>query len=114
MARKKKKWGEMTQAERKMSFNQHFRVYLVMSIFFFLVNVLGGSDNWWFYWPVLGWGIAVAMQALSIYGPFADTEDANTIYEDYGHRQLNGPPTAIEEGLELKELDKRYKDDDLV
>ncbi|MEM6396147.1 MAG: 2TM domain-containing protein [Bacteroidota bacterium] len=110
---KKKKWEDMNLSERRASFIGHFRVYLVMSVFFFVLNLVSGADNWWFYWPMLGWGIGVAIQGLSVYGPLADKED-DLKYDDYGQRQLNASPDYVEDELELKELDKRYREDDLV
>jgi len=114
MANKKKKWEDMTLSERKASFNQHFRVYLVMGVFFFLLNLVTAPGNWWSYWPILGWGIGVGIQALSVYGPWADTDESIAAENGYGQGQLNAPQSQMDDSLELKELEKRYNDDDLV
>lgn len=75
------KSNQRSPAEKKRKFLKGFRVYLVMSVFFVLLNVLGGSDNFWAIWPILGWGIGVAIQGMSLYGPLRDRE--NDTYSDY-------------------------------
>ena len=76
---RKKKFEEMTLPEKKRDFRRHLRTYLIMSIFFMALNLVTGfGGSWrtaWFIWPVLGWGLGVALQGLSIYGPLADDED---------------------------------------
>lgn len=109
--RKKEAWENMSLRERRASFRRHLRVYLVMCLFFFGVNV-ATYGNWWFYWPVLGWGLGVAMQGVSVYGPLADKED-DLAENEWGTRSLNAPDESAE-SLELPELEKRYQDDELV
>ena len=52
------------------SFWVHFLTYLFVNLGLFVINLLtrrqGGS--WWFYWPLLGWGIGLASHALSVFG----------------------------------------------
>lgn len=38
----------------------------IMSLLFAL-DWLGGP-GWWFFWPLLGWGIGVALHAVAIFG----------------------------------------------
>lgn len=124
MARKRKpKYEEKTFREKKLDFKRHFRTYLVMSLFFVGLNLFGGSHNFWAIWPILGWGIGVAMQGLSLYGPLADPEDAHP--NDQGRdAEFSGPLPDISEeevrrrkdDMELRELETRrpYRDEDLV
>jgi len=56
------------RVKEKKAFYRHLSVYLVMSVFFFLVNYLSSPGVWWFYWPMLGWGIGVAMQYVKVFG----------------------------------------------
>jgi len=126
MARKRKtKYEEKTLREKKLDFRRHFRTYLVMSIFFVALNVFGGSNNFWAIWPILGWGIGVAMQGLSLYGPLADPEDAHPTERSTGRDdEFSGPLPDItdeevrrrKDEMELRELDTRrpYRDEDLV
>jgi hypothetical protein len=94
-----------------------------MGLFFIALNIFGGSRQFWAIWPILGWGIGVAMQGLSLYGPLADPEDAHP--EDRNtDREFFGPLPDItdeevrrrKDEIELRELESRrpYRDEDLV
>ena len=47
----------------------HLGVYVVVNTFLFLRDILTSPDNLWFYWPLLGWGIALAIHAFRVFGP---------------------------------------------
>lgn len=121
-AARKRKYEEKTLREKKIDFKRHFRTYLVMSLFFIALNIFGNSHNFWAIWPILGWGIGVAMQGLSLYGPLADPDDVHPEDEEF-----SGPlPDITDEEvrrrreerdrIELKELqdNRPYRDEDLV
>lgn len=117
MARKKKvRYEEKTLREKQIDFKRHLRTYLVMSVFFILLSWFTGGG--WAIWPILGWGIGVAMQGLSLYGPLRDPDDA---HPEEGRsdatEEFSGPlPDIRERGpAELRELEERpYRDEDLV
>lgn len=52
------------------SFYVHGLTYLGVNLFLFLLNLLtrGPDGPWWFYWPLLGWGVGVASHAFSVFG----------------------------------------------
>lgn len=54
------------EARSKIGFYKHAGSWAIVSAFIFFVDLLTGS-GWWFFWPVLGWGIAVAFHAGSVY-----------------------------------------------
>ena len=56
------------RVQEKKKFYRNLGTYLVMSVFFFTLNSLTSPGNWWFYWPMLGWGIGVAMHYVNIFG----------------------------------------------
>jgi hypothetical protein len=117
MSRRSRKYEEKTLREKQIDFRRHLRTYLVMSAFFVALNVITIGSIGWAIWPILGWGIGVAMQALSLYGPLADPEDAHPTEEE---RRNTAPPrhreAEPEERMELRELETRrpYRDEDLV
>lgn len=49
-------------------FYTHVGVYVSVNILLLLVNLLTSPWSLWFYWPLLGWGIAVAAHAFLVYG----------------------------------------------
>ena len=46
----------------------HLSVYVVVNLFLFLLNIITSPDDLWFYWVLLGWGIAVVAHAFSVFG----------------------------------------------
>jgi hypothetical protein len=36
-------------------------IWIVLSVMWFLIDLGDGGDSWWFYWPMLGTGIGVAI-----------------------------------------------------
>ena len=116
MSRKRKpKYEEKTLREKQIDFKRHLRTYLVMSVFFIALNMMGHGRITWAVWPILGWGIGVAMQALSLYGPLKDPDDVHPKEEDI---EFSGPLPDIKEKqgkIPMKEYnDRGYSEEDLV
>ena len=57
------------RVEQVRGFFVHLTVYLAVNAFLFILNMITSPDNLWFYWPLIGWGIAVLLQAVSVFGP---------------------------------------------
>jgi fatty acid desaturase len=49
------------------SFYLHAILYAAVMALLFAIDWLGGP-GWWFVWPLLGWGIGVAMHGISVFG----------------------------------------------
>jgi hypothetical protein len=49
-------------------FYTHLGVYVLINAMLLLINITTSPDILWFYWPLLGWGIAVALHALRVFG----------------------------------------------
>jgi two-component system, LytTR family, sensor kinase len=49
----------------------HLLVFAVINAGLFLINwAMRGPDGaWWFYWPLLGWGVAVAIHLVTAFVP---------------------------------------------
>ena len=60
----------LERAEMLQGYYTHLLVYLVVNAGLFLINLLtkGDSGTWWFYWPMLGTGVAVAISAVVLLG----------------------------------------------
>lgn len=48
-------------------FYSHLAIYCIVITALFLINIATGR-GWWFFWPAIGWGIGIAVHALSVYG----------------------------------------------
>jgi 2TM domain len=45
-----------------------FGIYIALSIMWFLIDLSDGTENLWFYWPMLGTGFGVAVVAIVMLG----------------------------------------------
>jgi membrane protein YdbS with pleckstrin-like domain len=43
-------------------------IYLVLSVMWFAIDMADGTESIWFYWPMLGTGIIVAVTAVVLLG----------------------------------------------
>ncbi|WP_445475359.1 2TM domain-containing protein [Methanococcoides methylutens] len=46
-------------------FYNHLAVYLVIMVVLFFIDYSDGG-NWWVHWPIIGWGIFVVLQGISV------------------------------------------------
>jgi hypothetical protein len=53
---------------RKRRFYTILAVYLALSVLWFIIDMLTGTDDLWFYWPTLGAGLIVAVIAIAMFG----------------------------------------------
>ena len=56
------------RAEAKFGFYKHLAVYLAIGILLLVINFLTSPGSFWAIWPLLGWGVAVVIHALSVFG----------------------------------------------
>lgn len=68
LQRQERKAIEVWEARRRRGFRSHLMTWLVVNAGLFLLNLVGGGV-WWFLWPLLGWGIAVALHATRALSP---------------------------------------------
>lgn len=53
-------------AHRSTTFYRHLATYLVINAFLVGIWWLTGSRYPWFIWPLLGWGLAILLQAMHL------------------------------------------------
>lgn len=115
------------RVQAKKRFYKHLGTYLVMGVFFFVLNFLTSPGAWWFYWPMLGWGIGVAMQYVNVFG----FPGSGLGSPDWEERELEKEmrrlspedkrkASDMDDYLELREVEVKkepqsnYREDDLV
>jgi hypothetical protein len=49
-------------------FYTHLSVYVIVNLGLFLINMAVSPDRLWFFWPLMGWGIAIVLHALRVFG----------------------------------------------
>jgi hypothetical protein len=81
------------RATALQGFYVHALVFVVVNAGLFAINALtkGEDGNWWFYWPLLGWGIALLIHGLTTF--------ASVFSTDWRDRKA----------LELYERDRRHR-----
>ena len=112
------------RVEDKKGFYTHLSVYLSVGAFFFAMNMVTWSGKFWFFFPLLPWGIGLLIHYFTTFGiPFMDV-----LSSDWEEKELAKELRRIDkktassfeknDELELKELAKRkatdWEDDDLV
>ena len=58
------------RVEEIKGFYSHLFVYIMVNAILFLINLITDRGHWWFYWPLLGWGIGIIAHASSVFGFF--------------------------------------------
>jgi len=43
-------------------------IWIALSLMWFVIDLADDSSSWWFYWPMLGTGIGVAITAIVLLG----------------------------------------------
>lgn len=122
------------RVQEKKGFYVHLAIYLTMGVFFFVVNLVTRDypSDWWFYWPLLGWGIGIAMHYFSVFGlPFgkiltpeweereierelrrlgADPDHRSTSEDEY----LDLDDRGLQIKTEVRKSSDRWNEDELV
>lgn len=57
-----------TRVQQLRNFYVHVAVYLFVNLLLLLINLLTDRYSLWFYWPLIGWSIAIAVHAFLVYG----------------------------------------------
>jgi 2TM domain len=53
---------------RKRIFATIVAIYLALSLMWFAIDLADDSTSWWFYWPMLGTGLAVVITGIGLFG----------------------------------------------
>jgi hypothetical protein len=55
------------RAAAKIGFLIHLAVYSLVNILLITINLTTSPQYYWFKWPLLGWGIGLAMHGLGVF-----------------------------------------------
>ncbi len=56
------------RVEAKVGFYRHLTVYIAVCVLLIIINFITSSEYLWFIWPLMGWGFAIVVHALSVFG----------------------------------------------
>jgi hypothetical protein len=60
--------GARRHVRRKRIFYSVLGVWIALCVMWFLIDLSDDSSSWWFYWPMAGSGIAVAITGIVLLG----------------------------------------------
>ena len=55
------------RANMKLAFRSHVIAYAIVNAGLFFINAVTTPTHWWFYWPMIGWGLGLAAHAAVVY-----------------------------------------------
>ena len=55
------------RAKEIKEFYSHLLSYVVVNLFLMALNLLTSPDHLWFFWPMFGWGIGIAVHAMKTF-----------------------------------------------
>ena len=55
------------RVEAKFGFYSHLAVYMAVNALLIVINVSTANDEYWFQWPLLGWGIGLLFHGLGVF-----------------------------------------------
>ena len=55
------------RVEAKIGFFIHLAVYVGVNILLIIINLLTSTQELWFKWPLIGWGIGLFFHALGVF-----------------------------------------------
>jgi hypothetical protein len=70
------------RVREKKEFYVHLVVYAIVNGGLFLINILTTARFLWFYWPLVGWGIGLAIHAFNVFGV------SNWLGKDWEEREI--------------------------
>jgi hypothetical protein len=88
------------RVEALKGFYIHAAIFVLVNLGLFTINALT-AGNWWFYWPLIGWSVALGINALVVFvfggmGPWGEAwEERKTreMMEKEEAEQKNNPFT---------------------
>ncbi len=100
-----------SRVKKKKGFFVHLGVFLSVGLFFLLINLLTYDGEFWFFFPMLPWGVGLAIHYIAVFGiPGTDIlthewekrELEKEMFNLRRKRQMLGQ-NQDEEGLDLNE-----------
>lgn len=56
----------MNRILRDSGFRTHLIVYAAVNAGLVIVNVMAKPEHYWFYWPLIGWGVGLLVHAFLV------------------------------------------------
>jgi hypothetical protein len=56
------------RVEEIKGFYTHLLIYVLVNAGLLLINLVTDRGDWWFFYPLFGWGIGIVAHAVSVFG----------------------------------------------
>ena len=73
--RDERRAAAVKRLENRRVFKTHAVVYVAVNTMLVVLWAASGAGYFWPLWPILGWGVGLAMHAWTVYGQRVMTED---------------------------------------
>jgi len=73
--RDERREAAIKRLEDRRNFNTHVVTYVVVNTLLIVIWAMSGAGYFWPVWPIMGWGVGLALHAWTIYGQRAITEE---------------------------------------
>ena len=70
------------QVEKKQDFTIHLAAYLAVNAFLVIILAVADGGGFWPIFPIVGWGIGLALHAWSVFGRNPMTSEARIRAEE--------------------------------
>ncbi|MCB0522207.1 MAG: 2TM domain-containing protein [Lewinellaceae bacterium] len=114
------------KVKAKKEFYQHLMSFAIVNFFLFALNMITSPFNWWFQFPLLGWGVGLAFHYVEVFGiPGFDILskewEEREVEKELRKGELNAPvknkrttQEAEPEEMKLKELRTNHDESEFV
>lgn len=66
---------QSSASKNERDFRSHVVIYLAVNTMLVVIWAVSGAGFFWPIWPILGWGVGLALNAWTLYGQRPFTED---------------------------------------
>jgi hypothetical protein len=80
--------------QHRAEFRTHLVIYAIINIFLLCINLLTSADHLWFFYPLLGWGIGIAIHGYTTYNE--DTSEWRKEFEDWKRKREWQPSNSLQ------------------
>ena len=77
------------RVQDKLEFYQHLTAYIVANSGLIFINLYFTPGDYWFKFPLLGWGIGIFCHWLKVFGPINSQRMKNKMMEKEINRHKN-------------------------
>ena len=90
--------------QHRSDFRTHLVVYGIINTFLLCINLLSSADHLWFLYPLLGWGIGIAIHGYTTYN-----ENSNEWRQEFEEwkRKRNWEPSSVTAAEDVRSVLER-------